>query len=123
MSPDNLDRILSTDEDIVPASQFVASVMDLVRQEASAPPPIPFPWLRLVSGMALTTGVVALLAWTGVAEPLWAQLVATSQAFGPATLERAADAAVRTGAAWTVGALLLSLATSAISMRLAWPRR
>jgi len=32
---------------------FLASVMDRVREEAAAPPPIPFPWKRALPGMAL----------------------------------------------------------------------
>jgi len=41
---DELHHILSWPDDIVPTSGFVANVMDGVRFEAAAPPPIAFPW-------------------------------------------------------------------------------
>jgi hypothetical protein len=34
------------EEELLPSSGFVASVMDRVRQEAALPAPIPFPWKR-----------------------------------------------------------------------------
>lgn len=49
----NLDRILETEEELIPSSGFAASVMDRVRQEAAAPEPIPFPWKRVLPGMIL----------------------------------------------------------------------
>ena len=57
------DRILATEEDLVPSSGFLASVMESVRDEAAAPPPIPFPWVRAVPGMILAAGV---LGWGAV---------------------------------------------------------
>jgi hypothetical protein len=46
---DEFDRIMSEDE-ILPSSGFAASVMEAVRREAAAPPPIPFPWKRALPG-------------------------------------------------------------------------
>ena len=63
MNEDNLDRILKSEEELVPSSGFVAAVMERVREEAAAPAPIPFPWKRLVPGMLLAAG---LLIWCGV---------------------------------------------------------
>jgi hypothetical protein len=54
---DLIDRILSSDGELVPSSGFLASVMDRVREEAAAPPPIPFPWKRALPGMLLAAGV------------------------------------------------------------------
>ena len=50
---DNLDCILSADEDIVPSSAFVRNVMVAVRREASTPAPISFPWWRVAPGLAV----------------------------------------------------------------------
>jgi ABC-type spermidine/putrescine transport system permease subunit I len=50
MKDRELDRILS-EEEILPSSGFTASVMDAVRREASAPPPLPFPWKRALPGL------------------------------------------------------------------------
>ena len=53
MKEDNLDRILKSEEELVPSSGFVAAVMERVREEAAAPAPIPFPWKRLAPGLGL----------------------------------------------------------------------
>jgi len=51
MKPENLDRILGSEEELSPSSGFVACVMERVRQEAAAPAPLPFPWKRALPGM------------------------------------------------------------------------
>ncbi len=61
MKPDDLDRVLSQKEEILPSSGFAAAVMDAVRLEASAPPPIPFPWKRAVPGIAAACLAVVLV--------------------------------------------------------------
>lgn len=60
---DNLDRVLESEEMLVPSSGFAGSVMRRVRDEAAAPPPIPFPWKRVIPGMAVAAGV---LGWAAV---------------------------------------------------------
>jgi len=60
---ENVDRILSAEEELAPSSGFVSAVMERVREEASAPAPIPFPWKRAVPGAVLALGGVA---WIGV---------------------------------------------------------
>jgi len=63
MERDELDRWLSEDEAIVPSSGFTGGVMDAVRREASAPPPIPFPWTRALPGIAAwAVAIVSTLA-------------------------------------------------------------
>jgi hypothetical protein len=52
MRHDDLDRILSTEQESIPSSGFVLSLMDAVRHEAAAPPPIPFPWKRALPGLS-----------------------------------------------------------------------
>ncbi len=46
-----INRILSREDEILPSSGFTVSVMDAVRREAAAPPPIPFPWKRALPGL------------------------------------------------------------------------
>ena len=62
MSDAQIDRILSREE-ILPSSGFVSSVMDAVRREAAAPPPIPFPWKRALPFAVLGAGAFGLLAF------------------------------------------------------------
>jgi hypothetical protein len=59
---DKLDNILAGEPELVPSSGFLASVMDRVTEEATIPPPIPFPWKRAIPGMILALGV---LCWGG----------------------------------------------------------
>lgn len=59
---DEFDRIMS-EEEILPSSGFAASVMEAVRREASAPPPIPFPWKRALPGAVFAAAtLIAILA-------------------------------------------------------------
>jgi|ERR1035438_12093 hypothetical protein len=63
MNPTELDRILASEQPLIPSSGFLASVMESVGEEAAAPPPIPFPWKRIVPGVALVAGIAC---WGGV---------------------------------------------------------
>jgi hypothetical protein len=56
---DEIDRMLSLQDEILPSSGFTVSVMEAVLHEATAPPPIPFPWKRALPGLVI--GAVALL--------------------------------------------------------------
>lgn len=56
-----IDRILAAEDQLVPSSGFLASVMERIHEEAAAPPPIPFPWKRAVPGLVFVTGV---LGWS-----------------------------------------------------------
>jgi hypothetical protein len=63
IAPGKIDRILASDEELIPSSGFLASVMERVQEEARMPAPIPFPWKRAVPGMVLAAGV---FGWGGV---------------------------------------------------------
>ena len=52
-----IDTILATEEELIPSSGFLASVMERVEEEAAAPAPIRFPWKRAIPGIVLATGV------------------------------------------------------------------
>ena len=54
-----IEAILASEEELIPSSGFLASVMERVQEEAVAPPPIPFPWKRALPGILATTGVFA----------------------------------------------------------------
>jgi hypothetical protein len=57
---DDIERALA-DDAIAPSSGFGIGVMDAVRRAAAEPPPIPFPWGRLVAGLC----ACGALAWAG----------------------------------------------------------
>jgi hypothetical protein len=58
MTPDDLDRILSSEDFLEPSSGFGSNVMDAVRRQAAEPPPLRFPWGRFATGLA-ACGVMA----------------------------------------------------------------
>ncbi len=122
MRPEEFDRILSTDDDIVPAAGFTASVMDRVRSEASTPAPIPFPWARALPGLAALVASAALAGWAGVEGLARAPVLPVSPDAWSALFARILDGAAANRATWIAAALLLTLATSMVSMRLASPR-
>jgi hypothetical protein len=57
-----IDRVLATEEELIPSSGFMASVMERVQEESAVPPPIPFPWKRAIPGILLAAGV---FGWGG----------------------------------------------------------
>lgn len=109
---DELDRILSAEEAIEPSSGLADSVMRAVREQAAAPPPLRFPWVRL----ALGTGT-ALLFILGIAVALLAGMVPVpAEPWDASTL---LDNRTAAALGWTVLALALSYTCYAVSLRLA----
>jgi hypothetical protein len=122
MTPDDIDRVLAGEEEILPSSGFAASVIDAVRREASAPPPIPFPWKRawpgLIAGaLALVIVPVAILGPLGraAASP-------TTSRVSVSSLAALLHPAIEGGAHWVALALLVTLASMAVARRLAGGR-
>ena len=122
MRDPELDRILSAEEELVPSSGFVRNVMDAVRLEASAPPPIPFPWKRALPGLVLCG--LAVIAACGMAllrsdSPRVPQTLSPSifstVSSGLSELFHAANAS---GLSWIILALLLTLVSVKLSLRL-----
>jgi len=118
---DEMNRILSREDEIFPSSGFAASVMDAVRREAAAPPPIPFPWKRALPGMIIggLALVLILLAW----------ILDVSQLFGPSASPQLSPSSpsampfllpARMGpaAGWIVLGLLIAYLSAKLSMRL-----
>lgn len=121
MNHDELDRILSKRDDVQPSSGFAASVMEAVREEAAAPPPIPFPWKRalpvlMFAALALVVvvaaGAVSIVqlshgeATSQIAFSFWDLLPASAHGFAG------------TSVAWTAAALLAAYVSVRLSMRL-----
>ena len=110
-----IDRVLATEEELIPSSGFMASVMDRVQEEAAAPAPIPFPWKRAVPGILLTAGV---FGW-GAVELVRAGLPALSSPTLPAPHLSAVELRSVESAGWVVLALCISLVSWLLSRRLA----
>jgi hypothetical protein len=67
-----IDRILATEDALVPSSGFLAAVMERVREEAAAPAPIPFPWKRALPGAIVIVGAFGAAAFELVRQGLQA---------------------------------------------------
>jgi hypothetical protein len=118
MKHDDLDRILSKEQGLVPSSGFVTSVMDAVRRETSAPPPIPFPWKRALPGLCAAGLALVWVFIVGV-------MLFRGTAPQPFPAERLPALALifqgwkNVGASWIALALVLSLASVELSKRFA----
>ena len=53
-----LERILTTEEELQPMTGFSTRVMRAVREEAEATAPIAFPWARFLPGFVLSFGLL-----------------------------------------------------------------
>jgi hypothetical protein len=108
MKDQELDRIFSRDADLVPSSGFASAVMDAVRDEASAPPPIPFPWKRALPGIAAWALALAFLFVAVFRQSAQDAPASSAGAKFLAALAPALRAAQAVGAGWIAAALLLS---------------
>lgn len=104
---EKLDRILASEEHLVPSSGFAASVMGRVREVSVEPEPIPFPWKRALPGILIAA---AGLVWCVV------QLVRMALA-APLSLNVPAlqFSAAQTHSAETVGWVVAALGVSLLS--------
>lgn len=126
-SNDEIDQILSRDDEILPSSGFAVSVMEAVRREAAAPPPIPFPWMRALPGMVVGgfALVLALVAGVGaVIQSAGASATPQVSAASPSVLGSIFQGSVQQGsieraAIWTLVALTGAFLSIRLSMRLA----
>jgi len=124
MKPDELDRVFSNESEIVPSSGFARSVMAAVRSEASAPPPIPFPWKRAMPGLlacvvAIVWGVIDVFRYPSRGSGSVVQTTMTHWIDGVVPL---LDNARMFGAEWVLLGLLLTYAGLKLTWHLAGRR-
>lgn len=111
---DPLDALLLAEfnsaELLRPSSGFVHSVMDAIHEEVTAPPPIPFPWKRVLPGaIAVVCALVALV--------IWAARHYSAAAAGTFTLPSLIS--VNSTLSWVALSLVLTLIAVVSSFRLA----
>ena len=114
MKQENLDRILSTEEELAPSSGFAAAVMERVRVEGAAPKPIPFPWKRMAPAIVLMLGA---LVWCGVELARLGLPQIPTEMFAGAHLSASMVQPVK-DAGWVAVALGISLLSWLLSRRL-----
>ena len=96
---------MKREEDIVPSSGFTASVMDAITREATAPPPIPFPWKRALPG----------LGWVLV---MGVAFLATAPVPGANPPPAPDLSAVLNASGWITAALMMSLLSVVLTRRI-----
>lgn len=110
-----IDQILATEEELIPSSGFMASVMERVEEEAAAPAPIPFPWKRAIPGIVLATGV---FGWSAVVMVRLGPSAVHTLPLTPTHLSAGSMHSVES-AGWVAMALGVSLVSWLLSRRLA----
>jgi hypothetical protein len=122
---DEMDRILSREDEILPSSGFAVSVMDAVRREAAAPPPIPFPWKRALPGLVAGGLALAVVLVAGIVAMVQLGRTSTAAPFStslPTVTPPIFHGGIESAAIWTAMALLGALVSVKLSMRLACGR-
>lgn len=117
---DEMNRILSRDEEILPSSGFTASVMEAVRSEAAVPPPIPFPWKRALPGMTVAGFVLAsiLIAWiAAISRLIGASASPQPSTSSPSIAPLLSHGNIESLVAWIVFGLLIAFLSTKLSMR------
>ena len=112
MTNEDLDRILSGEDEIVPSAGFTALVMENIRSEATAPPPIPFPWKRALPGLVLV-GLALGAVLAGLAE-----VVKNAWATPPAATEVLVIEPLHVTLYVVLGSIALGLLVSLWALRL-----
>jgi hypothetical protein len=116
MNPDDQLRSLRQTT-ITPSLAFTAKVMSAVRDEATMPAPIVFPWKRAIPGFILATACVCILygrsieAWRSVDARIATQRISDSQL-------SIANAVLVSSCGWIFLALSLSAVAIWLSDRL-----
>jgi len=117
MELSRIDHILASEEPLIPSSGFLESVMERVREEAAAPPPIPFPWKRAIPAVLLSAGIFGWAAFELVR--LGLLTVGKLSAVGSASLAMPHFSAAAAQPFEPAGWVALALGTSLLSWLLA----
>jgi hypothetical protein len=117
---DEIDRMLELLPGILPSAGFTSSVMNAIRLEAAAPPPIMFPWKRALPGLvagafALALVVVVTVVAVRSSQPITASSLSFSSFMSTFRVQERLEGA----ASWTFLALVVTFVSVKLSMRLA----
>lgn len=118
MNYPEIDGILSHRDEIQPSSGFAASVMEAVRREAAAPPPIAFPWKRALPGLVVAVLVLASVVVAGIAAIVLASRGALSLHLATTPAPSIWQGVEGSAIAWIGLSLLTALVSVKLSMRL-----
>jgi hypothetical protein len=114
VTPDDLDRLLSEGEHLLPSSGFAASVMEQIQREAAAPPALPFPWTRAIPGFVALAIAMAAAIWAGVGAFDDPEAGAALEGWARVVL----DGLARPEVGWTALAAVMTIVPAMVSLRL-----
>jgi hypothetical protein len=125
-APQELDQMLAvhfaSDEELAPSSGFTLSVMEALHAETGAPPPLPFPWRRVVPGLIAVLcvmaafGIFALRELRGIAAPGTGSQHGLAASLG--SMPQMHFTPLEQALCWIGASVCLSVAVAAGSMRL-----
>ncbi len=110
-----IDRILAAEEELIPSSGFLAATMARVREEATIPKPIPFPWMRALPGIVIA---LAALCWCGYGVVRAGMAISRETSFTDLHVTAATWSAL-VPAGWVAAALAVSMLSWLFARRLA----
>jgi hypothetical protein len=119
---DDLDRVLLREAEIRPSSGFTRSVMAAVRNAATSPPPIPFPWKRALPGLAVFAIAITWGLLEAFRSPVRESASAVSLTHWLDGVVPLIDKAQMFGAGWILVGLLLTFAGLKLTWHLAGRR-
>ncbi len=127
MTNREIDQVLAGEREILPSGRFAESVMQAVRQDASTPEPIRFPWLCVLPGILMCGILGVVLLAVLVSESTAPVATLDAWPWDVASVQAAAQTAVsflkRIAAGWVLLATLLTLACIALPLRLILGRK
>jgi Protein of unknown function (DUF4013) len=115
-----IDLTLSREDEIFPSSGFAVSVMDAVRREAVAPPPISFPWKRAVPGLLAAACALILILIAGVVASTRLATTPITPQFStsmPSAMQSILHGGIESAIVWTGLALLVAFVSVKLSTR------
>src|SRR5260370_12413759 len=121
ISNNEIDRVLSREDEILPWAGFAVSVREAVRREAAAPRSILFPWKRALPGLVVGGLVLAVVLVAGVvAIAQMDKATAPPPSISlPSGLARIFQGNVQSAPNWTMRALLVTFLSVKLLMLLA----
>ena len=120
-APDAMDHLLAahfaSDEKLAPSSGFALSVMESIQAEATAPPPIAFPWRRVVPGLVAVAALI-IAACIYVVRDLRTAYV-SGALFTPVSAPQMHLTPLEQALCWIAASTCVSLLVAAASVQLA----
>jgi hypothetical protein len=115
MNFDDIDDILTHDDDIVPSPEFLALVMRAVRWETTSLPPLRFPWKRALPGFLATFVAIVKVFWDVIGLLRDPEHITEFKE----QLDYIADLAAGIGLQWIVLAVAITILSLTLSLSLA----